>query len=316
MEMIKGFFKAPIKSDSFKNFFYTPQKKSYSTTNVLSIQTDNKGNRRNSFLRSYIDIEKEDSEDKHSMVVSFVNIGEEELEEVNYSPTSPLNLNPLTNEEWENVFKKPHFNLESNERRKIDISLIKGIDESLRERIWLYLTNIENLSLNFDKNVYSKFLQKKNTKIEDTIKKDIERTFALIKDHKKIKEMSQNDLENNKTKLFNVLKAYAIFDRKLNYAQGTNFIALMIILHIKDEVESFWLFVDIMVNKNWKDLYLEDSPCLTNLLCTLQKKIKQNLPELYEHFKKENVKYYLFIFSSVNSSVEQFLLFSQQFLFT
>lgn len=249
---------------------------------------------------------------------SFDNVGEEELKSIDYIPVLLEKEPCLSQEEWDKIMTKNISNLEPSERRLIGISLLKGILPHLRNKIWLYLVNTENLVFNFNKNFYQKLLNIHNNKLENTIKKDIERTFSILKNKQHIE-----NLNGLKQKFLNVLKAYAVFDSEIGYAQGTNFIVLMLILNIEKEIDVFWVFMDIMVNKNWKNIYIPNSSFLMTNLGVVQKKIKNRFPRLYEHFKNENVnKYninntlqYLLIFSSGNSFQEQCLLFFRHFSF-
>jgi hypothetical protein len=44
--------------------------------------------------------------------------------------------------------------------------------------------------------------------------------------------------------LFNVLRAYSIFDLELEYCQGTSFVAALLLLHMSEE-EAFWVLVQV-----------------------------------------------------------------------
>ena len=259
-----------------------------------------------------MELDKKDFENSKSSCCSFVNFEEEEGKAENDSISQ--SLSSLSEEEWNILLRKQISELEPNERRRIEVSLKKGIDCQLRNNIWLYLVNVDKLSYNFSLNLYQKYLKEKNTLAERNINKDIERTFAILRGTDKLKERSTEQIKELKTKLYNILKVYANFDREIGYAQGTNFIVLMIILNIHLEIDSFWLFMDVMVYKNWKEIYKKDSNTLMTLLTTLKKKIKSNIPLLYEHFQTKKVKYFI-MFSFGNTFLGLYLPFLRPFLF-
>jgi hypothetical protein len=70
-----------------------------------------------------------------------------------------------------------------------------------------------------------------------------------------------------KNKLFNILKAYASVDPLVGYAQGTNYIAFLILLNIEDEESAFWCFFQIMNgHSHWREIVIKDTPKLIKLL--------------------------------------------------
>ena len=62
------------------------------------------------------------------------------------------------------------------------------------------------------------------------------------------------------------MKAYACYDYTLGYVQGMNYLAALLLIHIKDEVKAFWCFVNLLFRKNWRMIYDNNTPKLMNLL--------------------------------------------------
>lgn len=75
--------------------------------------------------------------------------------------------------------------------------------------------------------------------IEKQLVKDCVRTFTEYKAFTQTAQSGQN-------RLFNVLKAYSLYDRELGYTQGLNFIAAMILLKVSDESLAFVVFTRIL----------------------------------------------------------------------
>jgi hypothetical protein len=46
--------------------------------------------------------------------------------------------------------------------------------------------------------------------------------------------------------LRSVLCTYSIYDMQTDYVQGMNLIASVLLYHIKDPEQSFWVFADLM----------------------------------------------------------------------
>lgn len=172
-----------------------------------------------------------------------------------------------------------------------------GIPYNQRGSIWKFLSKSENVSLNHPKDFYHKLLDLKNEDLDLQIKKDIERTTLLIGNNfnfgineDRLTKSQLKLLNENKRKLFNILKAYAVYDPQVGYCQGTNFIVMMILSNVKSSREAFWIFVQIMHDKNWRNMFVNNTPKLLNLLDKLANEIKIKIPDLYCHMEQENVK--------------------------
>ena len=196
-----------------------------------------------------------------------------------FDNTQFSNINVLTEREWDELVQNRQLGKKNLNFEKILISLEYGISSQSRKKIWTFLSQSDNIALNHNKNLYYNLLEKKDVKIEKEIIKDIDRTLVAL---------SKEDREQYHNKLYNILKAYALFDNKLGYAQGTSFIVLLLLRIMKNEIDTFWIFVAIMIDKNWRALFLPNTPRLIILLNQLILKLRQNNKELYEHFCNKN----------------------------
>ena len=158
-------------------------------------------------------------------------------------------------------------------------SLRAGIPNNLRGRIWKLLSNTKNN----DDSIFFKLLEKKNDEDEYLIRKDLDRTNINLenKDH-------NNSIEV-KEKLFNILKAYASYDNQVGYCQGMNFIVSILLSNIVSQTDTFWVFVNLMHDKNLRLYFVNNTPKLIKALEKLSYQIKLKLSDLYDHFEKENV---------------------------
>lgn len=90
--------------------------------------------------------------------------------------------------------------------------------------------------------------------------------------------------EKQRLKIYNVIKAFSVYDKSIGYTQGINFISAMLLLHTNSERAAFWILIDIMENKNWRELFTKNTPKLLRVLELFTNKLMKNNPVLYKHF--------------------------------
>jgi hypothetical protein len=88
--------------------------------------------------------------------------------------------------------------------------------------------------------------------------------------------------------LFNVCKAYALFDEAVGYPQGMNFI-IMPILFTMPEEEAFCLVVRLMNKYQLRDLFIQDMPGLHLHLYQFERLLEDLEPALYCHLNRRQV---------------------------
>jgi len=205
---------------------------------------------------------------------------------------SPENI--LSIDDWLQLLNRENLNFYSLNREKLVISLMHGVPNNLRGRIWKYLSNSKNISLNHDNNFFYSLLEMRNVDVEIQIKKDLDRTYLLessfkdnIGDSKINSDIFDNGIKRNLEK---ILRAYAIYDPQVGYCQGTNFIVMVLLSNIPSVTDAFWTFVQIMHDKNWRLMFICNTPKLMKAFDKLLESIRVNVKELYEHFERENVK--------------------------
>jgi len=89
--------------------------------------------------------------------------------------------------------------------------------------------------------------------------------------------------------LFNVLKAYSLYDPEVGYCQGLAFIVAILLLNMPDE-EAFCVFVRLMHSYNLRTIYLPEMPGLQLRLYQFDRLVEELLPVLYVHFLRQGVK--------------------------
>ncbi|XP_055630348.1 rab GTPase-activating protein 1-like isoform X2 [Toxorhynchites rutilus septentrionalis] len=158
-----------------------------------------------------------------------------------------------------------------------------GIPDILRGAIWQKLANVEN---KIDMTDSYRVLITKETNCENVIQRDINRTFPA---HKFFRESGGAGQDS----LYKVSKAYAVYDTEVGYCQGLSFIAASLLLHMPEE-EAFCVLVALMYNYGLRDMYKIGFESLYLRLYQLNRLMKDQLPDLYEHFQATGVEAHMF----------------------
>ncbi|CAK7335161.1 unnamed protein product [Dovyalis caffra] len=91
--------------------------------------------------------------------------------------------------------------------------------------------------------------------------------------------------------LYNVLKAYSVYDRDVGYVQGMGFLAGLLLLYMSEE-DAFWLLVALLkgaVHAPMEGLYQVGLPLVQQYLSLFDRLVKEHMPKLGEHFTQEMI---------------------------
>jgi hypothetical protein len=187
----------------------------------------------------------------------------------------------FSEEEW---FKIIDSNSTDNiNYEKLINSLKNGINDRLRGKIWTLLSNSLKTALSHSEDLYYKLLNVEDIEIDSQINRDIERTILYSVD-KAIIEMT-----SKYKKLFNILKAYSVYDGEVGYCQGSNYIVALLLCNINSERLCFWTLVQLMNDKNWREIYKNNTPKLLRMMEILKNNLKLKMPSLFEYFQQTGV---------------------------
>ena len=198
--------------------------------------------------------------------------------------------------QFQNVSKK-FYKILSNRKIRKQYILHSNIYDN--EHLLFYESNINikelknilvkelidyKISSNIYKNILalSKESKDKNSKysnVLEEIKRDINRTFYTEKFKK----------GNGKEMLINILSALAFIRPEIGYCQGMNFIAGALIELIEEEEKIFWIFLSFIDNIDLNLLFLANMPDYSIRVYQLNYYIKQFYPDLFIHFKKNQI---------------------------
>ncbi|KAI0656663.1 rab-GTPase-TBC domain-containing protein, partial [Cubamyces menziesii] len=154
----------------------------------------------------------------------------------------------------------------------------RGIPKTLRGMVWQLMSASKDPEL---ETTYLRLL-KETSPHEKAIMRDLGRTFphhAFFTDGHGIGQ------EN----LFNVLKAYSLYDPQVGYCQGLPFIVAILLLNMPDE-EAFCLLVRLMHSYDVRGHFLPEMPKLQLRLVSFERLLEELLPVLHLHFVRQGIK--------------------------
>ncbi|KAK9462051.1 rab-GTPase-TBC domain-containing protein [Lipomyces oligophaga] len=145
-----------------------------------------------------------------------------------------------------------------------------GLPPPLRGTIWQLMASSKSSIL---EEVYTDLITETSPH-EKMIHRDLSRTsFA-----KSVKTES----------LFNVLKAYTLFDPEVGYIQGMAFITVPLVLVLKEE-EAFCLLVNLMKIYLLRDMFLPEMPALHLRLYQFDRILEETVPKVHTHLARQGV---------------------------
>uniref|UniRef100_A0A0W0FGT9 Rab-GAP TBC domain-containing protein n=1 Tax=Moniliophthora roreri TaxID=221103 RepID=A0A0W0FGT9_MONRR len=187
----------------------------------------------------------------------------------------------------------PKFAAESPE--ELAKAIAKGIPDTLRGMMWqlmcvdAYIRKLHHYrrsssrSASKDLELESTYLKllKENSIHEKAILRDLGRTFP----HHDFFTDGQGIGQEN---LYNVLKAYSLYDPQVGYCQGLPFVVAILLLNMPDE-EAFSLLVRLMHVYDLRGHFLPEMPKLQLRLFQFDRLIEELLPVLHVHFLRQAI---------------------------
>ncbi|CAM6082037.1 unnamed protein product [Calypogeia fissa] len=159
----------------------------------------------------------------------------------------------------------------------------KGIPDCLRGLVWQLISGSRDLLL-MNQGVYQQLVVYETSAAELDIIRDISRTFPSH-------VYFQQRHGPGQRSLYNVLKAYSVYDREVGYVQGMGFLAGLLLLYMSEE-DAFWLLVALLkgaVHVPMEGLYLAGLPLVQQYLFQFERLVREQLPRLGAHFEEEAI---------------------------
>ncbi|KAI7876499.1 rab-GTPase-TBC domain-containing protein [Mucor mucedo] len=165
------------------------------------------------------------------------------------------------------------------------MAITNGLPSSSRGLIWLAFCKPEGGFESIEK-VYHDLLQQLSP-YEDEIKKDLHRSFPTIEYFKNINGEGQQ-------RLFNVLKAYSLYEPEVGYCQGLNFVVGILLLHLSDE-EAFCVLTSLMKQAEFRTQFDCDLSGLNIRIFQFGQLMIHYTKGLHIHFKLQRMNTKMFI---------------------
>ncbi|GAA5940724.1 uncharacterized protein JCM15063_006342 [Sporobolomyces koalae] len=162
--------------------------------------------------------------------------------------------------------------------RELSKAIQRGIPQSLRGMTWQLMAAAKDPTLEM---VYQELLAQTSPH-EKSISRDLSRTFPK---HEYFSDEAGVGQEN----LFNVVKAYSMYDEEVGYTQGLQFIVGPLLLNMPDE-ETFCVLVRLMKSYDLRSHYTPNMPGLQLRLFQFDRLVEELLPGVFLHMLRQGVK--------------------------
>ena len=206
--------------------------------------------------------------------------GENDDEKDNKKTKEYLLLINSRTEKW--IYMLEHYDIFSTKKfNKLKERTRKGIPDSLRSNVWQLFADIQKFKKD-KKNIFEKFSEEKlDPDTEETILKDLDRTFPSC-------QLFTDKYGNGQRKLFKVLSAYSLYNKEVGYVQGMGFITALFLMYM-DEESAFFMLDSIMNKYDMKGTYLIGFPDLKKKFYVLLNLEKKFMPKIYEIFRRNSL---------------------------
>jgi hypothetical protein len=168
--------------------------------------------------------------------------------------------------------------VERSDQPRLAAEIKQGIPDSIRGQVWQLLARSKSPGLEA---TYATLLDKPSSH-ESVIRRDLARTFP---EH----EYFKSESGDGQTSLFNVIKAYSIYDVDVGYCQGIAFVAGALLLHMPEE-QAFCVLVTLMDNYGMHDLYIPSMQGLKEVLFQFDSVLTLFLPDVAAHLHLEGIR--------------------------
>ncbi|KAG0342544.1 hypothetical protein BG004_005658 [Podila humilis] len=147
----------------------------------------------------------------------------------------------------------------------------QGLPSKLRGLIWQSMSQATSTYL---ETMYTQ-LVKEHSPYERIIQRDLARTFPQV-------DMFKEEGGQGQAMLFNILKAYSLYDPHVGYCQGLGFLVGPLLMNM-DEREAFCVFVRLMETYDMRTMFTLNMEGLQLRLYQFSALLSEHLPMLHAH---------------------------------
>lgn len=191
--------------------------------------------------------------------------------------------------QWTDILANWKVWYKRKQRRLLDL-LYSGVPKALRCVVWQQLGRSYQLadesqtqSLVADTTEVPSYAEliSRTSPHEKSIRQDLARTFPS---HTKFQDREGMGQEV----LYNVMKAYSLYDTEVGYCQGSAFIVAILLMHMPEE-EAFEMFIILMYNYKLRGMFKPSMADLPLRLFQLENLTNNLLPDLHCHLQELGV---------------------------
>ncbi|EPQ30179.1 uncharacterized protein PFL1_02295 [Pseudozyma flocculosa PF-1] len=209
-------------------------------------------------------------------------------------PGEELEDEAINWEFWGNVMSN-YQQVARTQPRELSRAIQAGIPAALRGMMWQLMSSSKDEEMEI---IYAYYL-KQSSPHEKAIRRDLNRTFPE-------QDYFQDGKGIGQENLFNVVKAYSLYDPEVGYCQGMQFVVGPLLLNMPDE-EAFSTLVRLMKSYDLRGHFTPNMPSLQLRLFQFDRLLEEFLPLLHMHLVRQGVK------SSMYASQWFMTLFSYRF---
>lgn len=162
-----------------------------------------------------------------------------------------------------------------HESNELSDAIARGIPKEFRGIIWQLIAKLKNFQLE----EFYMHLKLESSVHEKAIKRDLVRTSFFTH----VEQVGKSE------ELFNVIKAYSLFDPDVGYTQGMIFVGVPLIMNMTDS-ECFCLLVTIMKEYNLRSLFCPEMKGLHLLLYEFDRLLELHCLRLFNYLAKQGIK--------------------------
>eukprot|EP01029_Cantina_marsupialis_P022579 TRINITY_DN5515_c0_g1_i2.p1 TRINITY_DN5515_c0_g1~~TRINITY_DN5515_c0_g1_i2.p1 ORF type:complete len:292 (-),score=49.67 TRINITY_DN5515_c0_g1_i2:1036-1911(-) len=170
----------------------------------------------------------------------------------------------------------------TKKQSKLKQRIRKGIPDAVRGEVWPLLLGSSELQSR-KASLYQNLLHRGRSSLDETIGRDINRTFP--------KHVLFCDAAGEGQKsLFRVLHAYSLEDGEVGYCQGMGFISALALSYIPEDPTFYFLYTLLNNRKhNLRKLYLPGMGMVHQHVYQFWELMKIYCPKIVKHFDGENM---------------------------
>nr|XP_039247708.1 TBC1 domain family member 1-like [Styela clava] len=188
---------------------------------------------------------------------------------------------------WTELFRLSVEQKEKIEKRVLYAAVRKGVLSTYRARVWkllrlhCHVDDEDNMRSKSNIGEYPKLLDNL-TSYQHAILIDIGRTFPSH-------PMYSQLLGPGQLSLFNVLKAYSLYDEEVGYCQGLSFIAGVLLMHTCVEDEAYQLLYCLMHEIGCRNMYLPDMTGMKLAMYKITRLLYDIDLEIFQFFERHEI---------------------------